>query len=30
MPAGSFDGDVAPFSALLDGVTKIAGTPVAG
>jgi hypothetical protein len=30
MPAGNFDGDIAPFSALLDGVTKLGGTPVAG
>ena len=28
MPAGDFDGDIAPYSALLDGVTKIGGTPV--
>lgn len=29
MPAGGFDGNVAPFSALLDGVAKFGGTPVA-
>lgn len=29
MPAGGFDGDVAPFSALLDGVAKVGGTPIA-
>lgn len=30
MPAGDFEGDIAPFSALLDGVTKLGGTPAAG
>ena len=30
MPAGDFDGDIAPYSALLDGVAKVSGTPVAG
>jgi hypothetical protein len=29
MPATSFDKDIAPYSALLDGVTRIGGTPVA-
>jgi len=29
MPAGDFDGDIAPYSALLDGVAKVSGTPTA-
>lgn len=29
MPATSFDKDIAPYAALLDGVTKLDGTPVA-
>ncbi|TXG86553.1 MAG: hypothetical protein E6R14_02770 [Thermomicrobiales bacterium] len=29
MPAGDFDGDIAPYSALLDGVANVGGTPVA-
>ena len=29
MPATSFDRDIAPYSALLEGVTKLGGTPVA-